>query len=92
VVQILVSNYGRLVTRDEISEQYERAGGTISARALRALVHRIGDRIARVGLQLDSVHRRGVLLTAPGRAALRSRSVPDERPDVVLAPGATHAP
>jgi hypothetical protein len=62
VVELLVRNLGRLVGTDEIRAAYERAGGSGTATSLRSLVHRLGQRVAQVGLRLHVVRSRGLVL------------------------------
>lgn len=62
VVDLLVRNFGRLVATEEIRDAYERAGGSGTSTSLRSLVHRLGLRVAKVGLRLHVVRSRGLVL------------------------------
>jgi hypothetical protein len=64
VIELLVRNYRRLVRNDDLLHAYQRAGGSGTTASLRALVGRVGQRLAGVGLDLQVVRRRGVLLGA----------------------------
>lgn len=62
VVALLVRNLGRLVGTSEVRSAYEQAGGSGSSTSLRSLVHRLGRRVAEVGLHLHVVRSRGLVL------------------------------
>jgi DNA-binding response OmpR family regulator len=62
LVELLVRNIGRLVTSAEIRRAYTGAGGSGTATSLRSVVHRLGRRVAEVGLRLHVVRGRGVIL------------------------------
>jgi hypothetical protein len=62
VVALLVRNIGRLVSAAEIRRTYIAAGGSGSQASLRSVVHRLGRRVADVGLRLYVVRGRGVVL------------------------------
>lgn len=62
VVALLVRNIGRLVSVAEIRRAYIAAGGSGSQASLRSVVHRLGRRVAEVGLRLYVVRGRGVIL------------------------------
>lgn len=62
VVDLLVRNLGRLVRNADVQAAYERAGGSGTATSLRSLVHRLGQRVAEVGLRLHVVRARGLVL------------------------------
>ncbi|HKY65167.1 MAG TPA: hypothetical protein VJM49_02310 [Acidimicrobiales bacterium] len=62
VVALLVRNLGRLVGTSEVRTAYEQAGGSGSSTSLRSLVHRLGRRVAEVGLHLHVVRSRGLVL------------------------------
>jgi DNA-binding response OmpR family regulator len=62
LAELLVRNVGRLVTSAEIRNAYTRAGGSGSATSLRSAMHRLGRRVAEVGLRLHVVRGRGVVL------------------------------
>lgn len=64
LVEILVQNLGRLVPSSEIRRTYTAAGGSGSATSLRSVTHRLGRRVAAVGLRLHVVRGRGVILVA----------------------------
>ena len=67
IVDLLVRNIGRLVSSAEIKAAYTAAGGSGSATSLRSAIHRLGRRVADVGLRLHVVRGRGVILdTAVG--------------------------
>ncbi len=65
VADLLVRNVGTLVATSEIRATYVAAGGSGSATSLRSLVHRLGPRVAAVGLRLHVVRGRGVILDRP---------------------------
>ena len=62
LVDLLVRNVGRLVSSAEIRATYVAAGGSGSPTSLRSVVHRLGRRVADVGLRLHVVRGRGVIL------------------------------
>lgn len=62
VMGVLVRNFGRLVRYDDLQEAYGHAGGSATARSFRALIGRLGVRLADIGLKLHSVKRQGILL------------------------------
>lgn len=62
VVDLLVRNVGRLVTNAQIELTYTAAGGSGSTTSLRSVIHRLGRRVAVVGLHLHVVRGRGVVL------------------------------
>jgi hypothetical protein len=62
VVALLVRNLGRLVGNHEVRRVYEEAGGSGTSTSLRSLVHRLGQRVARVDLTLHVVRSRGLVL------------------------------
>lgn len=64
LVAILVRNLGRLVPSSEIRRAYTAAGGSGTATSLRSVTHRLGRRVAAVGLRLHVVRGRGVILLA----------------------------
>jgi hypothetical protein len=62
LADLLVRNVGTLVASSEIRATYVAAGGSGSATSLRSVVHRLGRRVAAVGLRLHVVRGRGVIL------------------------------
>jgi hypothetical protein len=62
VVELLVGNVGRLVSTAEIRRIYTQAGGSGSPTSLRSAIHRLGRRVAQVGLRLHVIRGRGVIL------------------------------
>lgn len=62
VADLLVRNVGTLVASSEIRATYVAAGGSGSATSLRSVMHRLGRRVAAVGLCLHVVRGRGVIL------------------------------
>jgi DNA-binding response OmpR family regulator len=64
LVAVLVRNVGRLVTSAEVRRAYTAAGGSGSPTSLRSVVHRLGRRVAEVGLRLHVVRGRGLVLDA----------------------------
>ena len=62
VVELLVRNLGRLVGNSDVRKAYEAAGGSGTSTSLRSLVHRLGRRVAEVGLKLHVVRSRGLVL------------------------------
>ena len=69
VVRLLVTNIERVVHYERLVTAYEEAGGSGHDASMRTMVNRVGARVRHVGLDLVTVRRRGVLLTA---SALRS--------------------
>jgi hypothetical protein len=67
VVDLLVRNLGRIVGFEALRSAYHQAGGSTRATAVRALIHRVGVRLARLGLELHVVRQRGVMLVVGGR-------------------------
>jgi hypothetical protein len=77
VIDLLIRNYQRLVRHEHLDQTYRDTGGTTTA-ARRALMHRIAARLAKVGLKLHPVRRRGFILaedpaTGPQAAPWRPR-------------------
>jgi hypothetical protein len=66
VVDLLVRNLGRVVRNSEVQTAYAGAGGSQTVTSLRSLVHRLGRRVAEVGLQLHVVRSRGLILDVEG--------------------------
>jgi hypothetical protein len=66
VVDLLVRNLGRLVRNSDVRAAYEQAGGSGTATSLRSVVHRLGRRVAEVGLRLHVVRSRGLVLEIGG--------------------------
>jgi DNA-binding response OmpR family regulator len=64
LVELLVRNIGRLVSNADIRAAYTAAGGSGTATSLRSVIHRLGRRVADVGLRLHVVRGRGVILDA----------------------------
>jgi hypothetical protein len=64
VIGLLVEHYKRLVHNDDLSRAYHHGGGSNTPASVRALIVRVGQRLATIGLKLHVVRRRGVLLTA----------------------------
>ena len=62
LVAVLVRNIGRLVSSAEVRRAYTAAGGSVSPTSLRSVVHRLGRRVAEVGLRLHVVRGRGLVL------------------------------
>lgn len=62
VVSLLVRNVDRLVRNDDLRAAYRSAGGSATVSSFRTLVHRVGGRVAEVGLKLHVVRRRGAML------------------------------
>jgi DNA-binding response OmpR family regulator len=62
LVAVLVRNMGRLVSSAEVRRAYTAAGGSGSPTSLRSVVHRLGRRVAEVGLRLHVVRGRGLVL------------------------------
>lgn len=78
VVEYLVRNYRRLVTNDELGRIYRDNGGGTSDAARRNFVRRIADRLARVGLRIHVVRKRGVILTDDAGPATARPTWPTE--------------
>jgi hypothetical protein len=64
VVDLLVRNYKRLVHNDDLRDAYQSAGGSGTIASLRSLISRVNQRLAQLGLVLEVIRRRGVLLTS----------------------------
>lgn len=62
LADLLVRNVGRLVTSAEIRTTYTAGGGSGTDTSLRSVIHRLGGRVAAVGLTLHVVRGRGVVL------------------------------
>jgi hypothetical protein len=79
VVAVLVQHYQRLVSNQAVREAYAQASGSTSTSSLNGLVQRLNTRLAKVGLTLHRVHRRGVILgptSDTGERAPRDRHGP----------------
>lgn len=63
VVRLLVENLGRVVSLHVIRSAYVGAGGSGHPNAIRTLVARLRHRVRTVGLHLEAVRRRGIVLT-----------------------------
>jgi len=63
-VELLLRNLGSVVPTTDVLAAYAGAGGSVSAASHRSLVHRLGRRVAEVGLRLHTVRGRGLLLEA----------------------------
>jgi hypothetical protein len=63
LVELLVRNYQRVVRNDDLRLAYQRAGCSGTITSLRSVISRMSRRIAEVGLTLQVVRRRGVILT-----------------------------
>ncbi|HEY8526771.1 MAG TPA: hypothetical protein VIL48_17505 [Acidimicrobiales bacterium] len=79
VVELLVRHYRRLVTPEQIRSAYTRAGRPVSSASVGALVKRLDERVAAVGLHVHRVRRRGVVLAPEAPVAVDVRSGPIER-------------
>jgi hypothetical protein len=64
VVQVLLENLDRVVRFETVVAAYELAGGSGHPASVRTLLTRLGTRVRAVGLELITVRRRGVLLSA----------------------------
>lgn len=64
VVAMLLAHLDRVVRFDELIAAYEGSGGSGHPASVRTLVGRLAARVRPLGLELVSVRRRGVLLTA----------------------------
>ena len=62
VVRLLVDRVGRVVGLDLLRAPYEAAGGSGHPDSIRTLVARLARRVRQVGLRLDTVRGRGVIL------------------------------
>lgn len=62
VVELLVRNFRRLTPHEDVRAAYRRAGKQVGREAINALVTRLDTRVRTVGLRLDGVRRRGVIL------------------------------
>jgi hypothetical protein len=63
LVELLVRNYQRVVRNDDLRLAYQRAGCSGTMTSLRSVISRISRKIADVGLTLQVIRRRGVILT-----------------------------
>jgi hypothetical protein len=66
VVDLLVDNIGQIVDFDAVRAVYHQAGGSTRATAVRTLIHRVGVRLGRLGLELRVIRQRGVMLVVVG--------------------------
>ncbi|HEX2577004.1 MAG TPA: hypothetical protein VHK88_11695 [Aquihabitans sp.] len=62
IVRLLVARFGRLVHATEVATACRDAGYAGTRAALRSLVHRVGVRVADLGLELRAVHGGGLVL------------------------------
>jgi hypothetical protein len=63
LVDLLVRNYQRVVRNDDLRLAYQRAGGSGTMTSLRSVISRVNRRFAELGLVLQVIRSRGVLLT-----------------------------
>lgn len=63
VLELLLERYDRVVRTEELAERYAEAGGSGSPGAVATMLRRLGDRVARLGLQLVTIRDRGQVLT-----------------------------
>jgi two-component system, OmpR family, response regulator len=71
VARLLVSRFGRVVPAAEIRASYLGAGGSSHPKALKAMIGRVKQRLACLGLRLVNVRDRGYLLE-PGPESRQS--------------------
>jgi hypothetical protein len=71
VASLLLDNLNKVVRFDAIAATYDAAGGSRHPASVRTLLARLGARVHGVGLELVTIRRRGVILTAaaPDRQA-----------------------
>jgi len=65
VVALLVDRFGHVVSKDAVVAAYVAAGHSGRDASIRSLLARISRRVALLGLQLQTVRGRGVMLS-PG--------------------------
>jgi hypothetical protein len=70
IVRLLLEHRDRVVRFEAITEAYVAGGGSGHVASVRTVLSRISIRLRRVGLELVSVRRRGVVLSVgdPDRA------------------------
>lgn len=73
VVRLLLEHLDRVVRTEAVVAAYEGAGGSGHPASVRTLVSRLGARVATLGLELVTVRRRGVLLSAGADPSTRHR-------------------
>lgn len=73
VVELLVERFGRTVSTEQIAAAYTSSGGSGHAASIRSLLTRLGRRVARLGLCLETVRGRGVMLVLAERGATAAR-------------------
>jgi hypothetical protein len=66
VAGLLLDNLNKVVRFDAIAAAYEAAGGSRHPASVRTLLARLGAKVRPVGLELVTIRRRGVILTAAG--------------------------
>lgn len=62
VLSLLVARHGRLVSSEELRAAYVADGGVGDVAAMKAVMVRLGRRVAEVGLRLHNLRGRGSLL------------------------------
>jgi hypothetical protein len=67
VVALLVDRFEMIVPKEAIVEAYVAAGHSGHEASIRSLLTRISHRVAGLGLQLDTVRGRGVVLRRGGQ-------------------------
>jgi hypothetical protein len=80
VIDLLIRNYQHLVRHEDVGRAYHDGGGGPTPAARRALMHRIAGRLAKVGLRLHPVRRRGFILTADTAAGSATGTQQAPRP------------
>ena len=66
VLQLLLDHLGSAVQVEQVIAAYVACGGTARRSSVRTALARLGRRIAPLGLELQSVGQRGVVLRAVG--------------------------
>lgn len=64
VVELLVERFGRTVSIQRIARVYMASGGSGHAASVRSLLTRLGRRVDPLGLRVETVRGRGVMLTS----------------------------
>jgi phosphoglycolate phosphatase-like HAD superfamily hydrolase len=68
VARLLLDNLNKVVRFEAVATSYDAAGGSRHPASVRTLLARLGGRVRTVGLDLVTIRRRGVILTAAGTA------------------------
>jgi hypothetical protein len=82
VVTVLLEEYQRVVPLDRLRRVYRRGGAEVSYASIGSLAQRLHARVAPIGLRIDSLRRRGVMLSpAMSRVVVSLTEPPTHAPD-----------